>query len=208
MTSHAALDLPRRGDAEETYLREDQRFVLYRVPWDAYVAFRDALDEHSGLRMTYLEGTLELMSPSRNHEDYKKIIARLLEAYAEEVDLDLRGYGGMTVRRKTRKRGLEPDECYAVGRMKQRPDLAIEVIVSSGLVDKMAVYQGLGVPEVWLWQEGRLVVHVLGDQGYEPRERSQVLPGLDVDHLSGFVALDVNQTQQVKAYRRSLRAQR
>ena len=32
------------------------------------------------------------------------------------------------------------------------PDIAIEVVVTSGLVDKMAVYAGLGVPEVWLWR--------------------------------------------------------
>jgi len=157
--------------------------------------------------MTYLKGTLELMSPSRNHEDYEKSIARLLEAYAEERDLDLRGFGAMTFRRKAKKRGLEPDECYSLGRMGKRPDIAIEVVVSSSLVDKLAVYQGLGVPEVWWWEDGKLTVQRLTDHGYESRPGSEVLPGLDLDHLAGFVVLDANQTQQVKAYRRSLRAQ-
>lgn len=152
MTSQVSFDpAERRTPANEAdFLREDRRFVLHGVPWETYVALRDTLDESgSGLRMTYLEGTLELMSPSRNHEDYKKIIARLVEAYAEEKDLDLRGYGGMTFRKKAKKRGLEPDECYSLGRMGKRPDIALEVVVSSGLVDKLDVYHGLGVPEVW-----------------------------------------------------------
>jgi len=208
MTSQVSLDpVASHLTAEDTYLQEDQRFVIYGVPWETYVALRDGLDENAGLRMTYLEGTLELMSPSRNHEDYKKVIARLVEAWAEEKDLDLRGYGGMTFRKKAKKRGLEPDECYSLGRMGKRPDIAIEVVISSGLVDKLSVYQGLAVPEVWLWEDGNLAVHRLTRQGYELRARSEVLPELDLEHLAGFVALDANQTQQVKAYRRSLRAQ-
>jgi Uma2 family endonuclease len=209
MASQVTFDpaAPRRAASGAAFLRDDQRFVIYGVPWETYVALRDGLDGHSGLRLTYLEGTLELMSPSRNHEDYKKILARLVEAYAEEKDLDLRGYGGMTFRKKAKKRGLEPDECYSLGRMGKRPDIAIEVVVSSSLVDKLAVYQGLAVPEVWLWEDGKLEVHRLTERGYERRARSEVLPELDLDHLAGFVALDANQTQQVKAYRRSLRAQ-
>jgi Uma2 family endonuclease len=208
MTSQVSFDhAPQVAAAEAAFLQTDQRFVLYGVPWETYVSLRDTLDGSSGLRLTYLEGTLELMSPSRSHEDYKKIIARLLEAYAEEKDLDLRGYGGMTFRRKAKKRGLEPDECYALGRLGKRPDIAIEVVVSSALVDKLAVYQGLGIPEVWVWEDGKLEVHRLTRKGYEVQARSEVLPELDLDHLAGFVALDANQTQQVKAYRRSLRAQ-
>lgn len=210
MTSQVSFDpaASRTATSDADFLREDRRFVLHGVPWETYVALRDTLDESgSGLRMTYLEGTLELMSPSRNHEDYKKIIARLVEAYAEEKDLDLRGYGGMTFRRKAKKRGLEPDECYSLGRLARRPDIAIEVVVSSGLVDKLDVYHGLGVPEVWVWEDGRLTVHRLTRKGYEILARSEVVPDLDLDHLASFVALDANQTQQVKAYRRSLRAQ-
>jgi Uma2 family endonuclease len=196
------------ADAEFEYLREDQRFVLYGVSWDAYVTLRDSLDRSgSGIRMTYLEGTLELMSPSLNHEDYKKMIARLLEAYAEERDLDLRGFGSATFRKKAKKRGFEADECYSLGRMGKRPDIAIEVVVSSPLIDKLSVYHGLDVPEVWVWEDGALTVLRRTAKGYAQRARSTVLPDLDVDHLARFVVLDANQTQQVKAYRRSLRAQ-
>ncbi len=196
-------------DRTEAKKDGEERFVLHRVPWWTYVALRDALDDQSGLKMTYLHGTLELMSPSTLHEDAKTIIARLIEVWAMEHDVDLRGFGGATFRREAKERGLEPDECYKLGKLHDDdvPDIAIEVIVTSGLVDKMAVYAGLGVLEVWEWRPstGALVVHRLIGDSYEQRERSEVLPVLDIAQLSTFVRPGENQTQLAKAYQAALR---
>jgi Uma2 family endonuclease len=189
---------------------DERRFVLHGVPWSVYVALRDALDDQSGLKMTYLKGTMELMSPSTLHEDAKKIIARLLETWAMERDLDLRGFGGATFRHEAKERGLEPDECYKLGKLDEDgvPDIAIEVIVSSGLIDKMAVYAGLGVPEVWEWRptSRALVVHRLTGAAYERQDRSEILPELDLALLSSFVQPGENQTRLAKSYQAALRA--
>lgn len=188
---------------------DERRFVLHGVPWWTYVALRDALDDQSGLKMTYLKGTLELMSPSTLHEDAKTIIGRLLEVWAMERDLDLRGFGGATFRREAKERGLEPDECYKLGKLEDDdvPDVAIEVIVSSGLVDKMAVYAGLGVAEVWEWRPSTraITVHRLVGGSYERRDRSELLPELDLALLSSFVLPGENQTRLAKAYQAALR---
>lgn len=77
-------------------------------------ALRDAVDT-PGLRMTYCQGVLELMSPSREHELCKTSIARLVELYAFLRELPLNGYGSTTFRREAKERGVEPDECYRVG---------------------------------------------------------------------------------------------
>ena len=62
---------------------EDQRIILYDVAWEQYEQLSDMFVEEFP-RMTYLEGTLEIiMTTSPEHERLKKIIARLLEAYAE-----------------------------------------------------------------------------------------------------------------------------
>lgn len=200
----AALSLPAESPHDEP------RFVLQGVPWWTYVALRDALEDHAGLKLTYLEGTLELMSPSMLHEDAKTIIARLLEAWATERRIDLRGFGSTTFRREARQRGLEPDECYKLGKLSEDavPDIASEVIVSSGVVDKMAVYAGLDVPEVWVWRPitGTIVVNRLVDGGYRPQERSEVLPALDLAELARFVQPGENQTELVRAYQAVLRA--
>jgi Uma2 family endonuclease len=188
---------------------EEARFVLWGVPWWTYVALRDALDEHAGVRLTYLEGTLELMRPSPLHEEAKVILARLLEAWALEREVDLRGFGSTTFRREAQRRGLEPDECYKLGKLEEDglPDIAIEVVISSGLVDKMAVYAGLGVVEVWVWQPSTAAIAVnrLVDCTYQRCERSEVLPALDLAELAKFVRSGENQTALVRAYQAVLR---
>jgi Uma2 family endonuclease len=183
------------------------RFLLRGVPWSAYVALRDAVD-HAGVRMTYLEGALELMSPSELHEESKSILARLLEVWAEENDVDLRAFGSTTFRREGRERGLEPDECYTLG-PKERdgvPHLAIEVVVESPLLDKLAVYAGLGVREVWTWSdaERRIAVRVLRGGRYEEREGSELLPGIELDVLAGFVRPGESHTALAKGYRAAI----
>lgn len=185
----------------------ERRFILSDVPWWMYVALRDALGDDDGTRMTYLEGTLELMSPSILHEDVKKIIARLLEVWAMERDIDLRGFGATTFRKEAKRRGLEPDECYKVGPIGSDgiPDLALEVVLSSPLIDKLEVYAGLGVPEVWVWLNGALVIHRLVGDAYERAPRSGVLPSLDLALLAKFIVPNENQTRLAKAYQAALR---
>jgi Uma2 family endonuclease len=178
------------------------------VPWWTYVALRDALDqEHGSVRMTYLEGMLELMSPSTLHEDAKKIIARLLEVWATELDIDLRGFGNATFRAEAKRGGLEPDECYRLGKLNEGdvPDLAIEVEISSPLVDKLEVYRRLGVREVWIWRDGAIEVHCASGPGYARESHSQVLPALDVIELGRFVVPGESQTKLARAYRDALR---
>ena len=68
----------------------EQRLVLYGVPWRTYLELRD-LAENEHLHMTYDEGTLEMMSPSREHEQYASLIDHLLHAWAEERGIDIQG---------------------------------------------------------------------------------------------------------------------
>jgi Uma2 family endonuclease len=183
----------------------EQRFTLHGITWEQYETLREATDHIPGLRMTYLEGVLELMSPSRDHEGIKKCLARLLEIYALERGLPLNGYGSTTFRKRAKERGLEPDECYCVGPLKEVPDIAVEVVLSSGGIDKLDVYGGLDVPEVWFWEDGRLAICQLAADGYHSAARSRFLPDLDVEQLLAFVRPD-DQTEAVRAYRDALRA--
>lgn len=132
--------------------------LIHGVSWKDYVILREALDT-PGLRMTYCEEVLELMSPSRAHELWKKTIARLIELYAFLRGLPLLGYGSTTFRREVKERGAEPDECWCVGvqlRDGEFPQIVLEVIVTNPLLDKLDVYDGFEVPEVWQWREGEL----------------------------------------------------
>jgi Uma2 family endonuclease len=183
---------------------KDQRIIVYEVAWEQYLQLSDMFVD-TFPRMTYLEGTLEIiMTTSQEHERLKKIIARLLEAYAEEKDINLNGYGNTTFRKQAVKRGAEPDECYCLGELNEIPDIAIEIVISSGGVNKLEVYRGLGVKEVWFWENQQFQFYYLGiDHQYIQNSRSLLLPDLDPILLASFIN-ETNQTQAVKKYRKAL----
>lgn len=155
--------------------------VIYGVRWKDYEVLRAALDT-PGLRMTFCEGVLEIMSPSRLHELWKKSVARLIELYAVDRDLPLVGYGSTTFRKEAKERGAEPDECYRLGTLMKDgefPDIVLEVIQKSPLLDKLYVYKGFEIPEVWLFEEGAFRLFRLEGGAYVSIDRSGFLPDLN-----------------------------
>ncbi len=172
------------------HAQPEQHLILQAIQWQDYLAMDTAMEAIPGLRLTYLEGLLEIMTLSPEHERTKTIIGRLLETYALVKNIDLHGCGSTTYRDQTAARGLEPDECYCVGQLKDRPDLAVEVIITSGGLNKLAVYQGLKVPEIWLWETGKLQIFQLHNSDYIPTIRSQFFPDLDPVFLSQYVRPD------------------
>lgn len=183
----------------------DQRVFLHDVSWEGYERILEIRGESSGVRISYLEGQLEFMSPSIDHERIKTTIARLLEAWCEECGPDLNGYGSWTVKREDVERGFEADECYILGcDVKERPDIAIEVVWTHGGIDKLEIYRKLDVPEVWMWDQGKIVVHHLRGEAYVTATRSELLPDLDLGALVSFLDTE-NQTQAVRDYRARIR---
>lgn len=141
--------------------------------------------------MTYCEGMLELMTSSFGHEADKTSIARLVEQYGFIRRLRLNGYGSITFRCEARQRGAEPDECYCVGRVMaetELPDIVLEVIHTTPLLDKLHVYVGLGVPEVWLFRHGEFEIYRLAGDHHDRIERSGFLPELDLALIARLAA--------------------
>ena len=182
----------------------EQRFLLHGVAWTQYETLRSTLDNIPGLRLTYLEGMLELFMPSEEHEEVKKLLARMLEWYALERGIRLYAFGSATYRKQATARGLEPDECYYVETKKEFPDIAIEIVLTSGLLDKLEVYRGLGVPEVWVWQAGSLAIYRLRGDRYEQMTQSEFLPELDLNLLVRCASMP-DQHDAIVAFRDALR---
>jgi Uma2 family endonuclease len=185
----------------------EDRFVLRGLRWEDYLALLDARGERAWPRITYLDGEIELMAPSDGHEWIKKTTARLLEAYAEEHNLQLNGTGSRTLKRKVKQAGAEADESYSLGPVSGMPDLAIEVSWSRNDLDKLEVYRRLGVREVWLWHRGAFQVHVLRGGRYARVEGSELFPELDLEWLATFLDTD-DQTAAVKRFRKALRSKK
>jgi Uma2 family endonuclease len=188
--------------------REDHYVHLYGVTWADYLRLLEIRGERSVPRITYLEGTLEIMSPSLTHEEITSYIGCLVEVWCLERGVEFTPCGSLTLKNKREERGVEADECYFFGsepRAKRRPDLAIEVIWTSGGIDKLDVYRKLGVREVWYWERGRIHVYVRRGVSYEPVTASEALPGIDLDQLVSFLDRPTA-SAAIRDYRAALRA--
>ena len=174
--------LPDRDDRPH----EDHFVVLRGVTWADYQRLLEVRGDRSGPRLTYVEGRVEIMSPSREHESIKSLIGRLVEVYCLERGIEFSAFGSWTIEDEAADRGVEPDEGYVFGRVDapKRPDLAIEVVWTSGGIDKLEVYRALGVPEVWYWRRGAITPFVLVDGAYEARTTSELVPGIDLPLLA------------------------
>jgi Uma2 family endonuclease len=184
---------------------EDHIVHLSGVSWEDYERLLDMRGDHSAPRIAYLEGVVEIMSPSFTHESVKSLIGCLVETYCLEREIPFSAVGSWTLKADDRTRGAEPDECYIFGEQpSERPHLVIEVFWTWGRIDKLDIYRKLGVAEVWYWRKGRIQPYGLRDERYIPLTASEVLPGLDLERLMSF--LDRSTTYEaIRAYRDALR---
>ncbi|MDJ0680206.1 MAG: Uma2 family endonuclease [Xenococcaceae cyanobacterium MO_167.B52] len=183
----------------------EERFITSGVDWEAYESILESLGNSSSYRLAYLSETLEIVSPSRNHELDKENIGRLLEAYLEENRIRFWGLGSTTFRNKDQQAGKEPDKCYCIVTDKEIPDLAIEVVYTSGGVDTPEIYQRLGVKEVWLWQNKHLKVYCLQKNNqYQQETRSQLLPELDLALLMEYITMS-DPLEAIMEWRKKIR---
>jgi Uma2 family endonuclease len=134
------------------------------------------------------------------------MIGCLVEVWCLEHDVEFTTCGSWTVKNRRAKRGAEPDECYIFGAVAgaKRPGLAIEVIWTSGGIDKLDVYRKLGVPEVWCWEAGRIEVYRLRGERYAATAQSVVLRGIDLEQLASFVDRPTT-SRAIRDYRAALK---
>ena len=171
---------------EKTTSLKEQRFLLPGChSWQEFKAIQTLMEEVPGIRLTYLDGFIELMSIGEPHELIKSILGFLLEFYLCEIGVEFMPVGSATREVEGQKVSFEPDESYYIGEkgIKEHPDLAIEVIITSGNIKKLAKYGRLQISEVWFWEDNKLSLYRLRDQNYEAITRSGFLPELDIDLL-------------------------
>jgi Uma2 family endonuclease len=53
---------------------DDHIVYLHDVSWDDYERLLTMRGDHSAPRISYLEGEVEIMSPSKTHEEVKSLI--------------------------------------------------------------------------------------------------------------------------------------
>ncbi len=179
-----------------------QTLVKPGITWEQFCAIRNSFADIPGIRASYCQGTLEIVTISKLHETIKCILAALLVEYFLRLDIDVFPSGSYT----QSVRGVveyEADLSYAIATEKEYPDLCVEIVVSSGGTDKLKKYRQVGVKEVWIWKRSKIAVYVLQDGDYTQSDRSVLFPDLDLAVLETCVQLR-SLTQAVKQFRQSL----
>jgi Uma2 family endonuclease len=169
---------------------QDDCMVFPFVSWEQFEAIALAFQNIPGVRISYLDGWVEIMTTGNEHEDLKKSIAILLETYMRTKGIRFYGRGAPTLGSRQQAVQREPDESYNIGTKKEIPDFLIEVVITSGGLDKLESYRRIGVPEVWFWINSSLMIYQLQDGQYNLVTRSQFLPNLDVELLTQYICFE------------------
>ena len=177
------------------------RVILQNISWRTYQSLMTDFEQEPSVRLTYDSGTLEIRIPLDPHESYKKLIGRLIEAATEELSLEIRSLGSRTCDRQDITKGLEPDQCYYIQNeprvrgvvqidlnMLPPPDLAVEIDITSSSLNRFAIYQALGVPEIWRFDGRNLTINLLQAGEYKVAQRSVALSPLKASDFSAYLS--------------------
>ncbi len=171
-------------------LTEEKLVVLPNISWAQFKAIEAQLENNTGVKLSYLSGVMEIMAPiSDRHEFVKTTLSYLLEAYMREKGIRFYGRGGFTLEEEGKASGT-PDESYCINSNKETPDIVIEIIITSGSINKWDLYKPKRVPEVWFWKSNQIRIFRFNEESSEYNEvsRSAFFPDLDLDLLLQYLA--------------------
>jgi Uma2 family endonuclease len=170
--------------------------VLRHQTWADYEELLRCRQDHAAIKVHYDARSREirLMAPLPGHGNRSDTLADLVKALLRHVGRDWQGFDPITLKRFG-EAGLEPDKCFYIQNReailgKERidletdppPDLALEVDMTCST--RAEDYEGLGIPELWIYREDSLHVFLLIDgQHYREATDSPTFPGIPVRTL-------------------------
>jgi Uma2 family endonuclease len=177
--------------------------LVNNLSWKEFKVVAQIIESRS-VRVSFLDGLLEIRKmPGKKHETIKERIGALLEIYFEFLGIDFTPTGSMTLENEGEKVKCEADKSYELTGGKECPDLVIEVVISSGGINKLEAYKRLKINEVWFWENGKFSLYSLQDNDYKIIEKSVLLPDLDLVLLVNCVNLP-NHSSALKEFRQGI----
>ena len=182
----------------------DEPILIDELSWREFKAVEQLLSR-PGVRLSFLDGVLEIRRmPGRKHETAKQRISTLVDVYLEYAGIDFTPTGSVTLESESGRVKREADLSYELGVNREFPDLAVEVVVTSG-INKLEAYKRLQIPEVWFWENGALRMYSLGADGYAEVDRSFVLPDLDIVLLVRCINIE-NHLQAMREFKQTIQS--
>jgi len=184
------------------HLPEGTTLVVHDVSWEDYERLLEELADRPAVRVTYDQGRLEIMSPRPEHEKYKRFIEKIIDALADDLDLNVEPVGSATWRKKQDAKGAEADTCYYVKNADRiigkrdidlnvdpPPDMVVEIDATSESLSKFGIYSTLRVPEIWRYDVRHNQIHMYELRGnkYLEISVSRSFPILTPRALADFI---------------------
>lgn len=184
-------------------LPDNASLMFNDVSWDEYEELLEQVGEAKGLRISYDNGSLQVMTISAEHEKYAIFINSLIAGIRLRLRLNILAFGSATMRKRKLGKGNEPDACFyvqtapVIGNKIQLdfetdppPDVAVEIDLHHDSRSKFPIYSGLGVPEIWRYDGETLTIYRLteepasGEKMYVEHATSAALPMLSAQILT------------------------
>jgi Uma2 family endonuclease len=187
--------------ASPPHVASDDCVVLLHVSWETYERLLGDDEERRIPRMTYDQGVLELVTPSKPHEVDAATITRFVDIVAAVLGIPIQSTASTTFRRQDLERGFEPDASFYIqneARVRNRrevdltvdppPDVVLEMEMSRSARDKLPLFASMGIPELWRCDGERVSILTLEQDHYRESSSSQALPVLTSEVLTQFLA--------------------
>jgi Uma2 family endonuclease len=206
---------------QEKFTGRTQRVTLHGISWQTYTRILAELGDHRASRLAYAQGVLEIVMPSDRHETYKKLLERMIETLTEELELPVKSFGATSLNRADLEHGAEPDSCYYAQHVCQiegrqvdlaldpPPDLILEIEISSPSSRRMDIDKQLGVPGIWRYSGGHMLIYRLQDGEYVLCDRSPCFPLVSPTVITQFLqqAETQDDTTFIRTWRQWVRQQ-
>lgn len=166
--------------------------TIPNVSWEEFESILQEMGEKRAARVAYSKGMLEIMVPLPEHEVPRDLISDIVKTLLKAKGIRYQPFGSTTFKQENTA-GVEPDACFyiqnyqrMIGRRRLEPDdpppdLAIETDVTSKTT--LDAYEAIAVPELWIYDSGKLTLYLLKDGKYIKSDTSPTFPTIPLTQL-------------------------
>ena len=178
---------------QNEFAQQEQILTITGATWADYQKFDR---EDLKYRVAYFKGEITIVSPGRNHERIAAVINRLIVAYCEKYKIQDFPFG-QTRLNVWGQAGREPNLAYAFNSDKDLPDLAVEVVFSSGDIETLkSSYQNIGIAELWIWKDNKITFYSL-EQDYTVVKSSNMLTRIESESFIEYINRGIKESPAI-----------
>lgn len=223
---NAVLELPKTTESKIKSRKVEkadvvERVILHGISWETYERILAEYEDVSSPHFTYSDGDLEIMVMGFQHETLKMDLSELVTEIARVLEIDYKNSGSTTFRKKKKQKGFEGDSTFyfenveVVRRKKEidlskgdpPPELVIEIDITHGSLPRFPIFAGIGIKEVWRFEEDEVKIYRLEGENYKEVSESVCLPNVKSEIVTDllFAAQELKRMDWVKLIHRKIK---